>query len=74
MGVGSMEKIKEIGLALKKAREGKGYTVRSFATEVGLSPTTITRIENGIHSPGLKVLISISEKLGMEVKIEKAIV
>lgn len=67
-----MEKIKEIGITLKKAREEKGYTVRSFATEVGLSPTTVTRIENGLISPGLKVLISISEKLGMEIRIEKA--
>lgn len=36
-----------VGIALKKAREQKGYTMRAIAPQVGVSSSSISRIERG---------------------------
>lgn len=38
------------GTFLKKLREERGITVRTFASDVGIHPSVINKIERGLHS------------------------
>lgn len=46
------------GAALKQARSDRGISLRSFARELGISPTTLTRIERG-EAPDMKTAVAI---------------
>jgi len=55
--------IKELAPLVLKRRGGMG--VRAAAAEIGISPTTLTRIEKG-HVPDIATLEKLSEWLGEE--------
>ncbi len=55
--------IKELGPLVLKRRGGMG--VRAAAAEIGISPTTLTRIEKG-HVPDIGTLEKLSAWLGEE--------
>lgn len=54
---------------LKTIRKSRGYSLRGFAKEVGLSPSYYCEIEKGIKTPAGKTGFLIAEKLGF--KMEK---
>lgn len=51
----------EIGIAsrIKSVREAKKHSVRSFASLLGTSPPTISRVENGQRSPDINLILRI---------------
>lgn len=55
-----------IGSAICLARKNLGFTKKEFADKVGLSPSTITRIENGERSMSLQVTQDIASALGFK--------
>lgn len=57
--------VQESGKRIKKLRKQKGYTQRSFADEIGISPRTYSGIESGAHSTSIETLVEISKVLGI---------
>lgn len=55
--------IHNIGLALKEKRGGEG--IRDIAAEIGISPATLSRIENG-KLPDLETFSKICRWLGVD--------
>ncbi|GBR75990.1 transcriptional regulator XRE family [Candidatus Termititenax persephonae] len=53
------------GRRLRELREKIPKSVNMFGYENDLTPATVSRIENGIHSPRLRTLKKIAEALGM---------
>jgi transcriptional regulator with XRE-family HTH domain len=39
--------MKNLGLVIRAWREGKGMGIRAAAAEIGTSPATLSRMENG---------------------------
>lgn len=55
--------IKESGSRIKYLRKKKGYTQRSFADEIGISPRTYSGIESGAHSTSIETFVEIAQVL-----------
>lgn len=55
--------IKESGSRIKYLRKKKGYTQRSFADEIGISPRTYSGIESGAHSTSIEIFVEIAQVL-----------
>jgi XRE family transcriptional regulator, regulator of sulfur utilization len=51
--------------AVRAAREETGQTPDSFATHVGLSPSTYEAIERGELDPPLDAIVQIAAALGL---------
>ncbi|MDR2428297.1 MAG: helix-turn-helix domain-containing protein [Candidatus Margulisbacteria bacterium] len=56
---------KRFGQRLRELREKIPQSVNMFGYENDLTPATVSRIENGIHSPRLRTLQKIAEALGL---------
>ncbi len=54
--------LQAIGARLKKVREGAGYNQKQMAANVGLTPSAYSKIEHGLHFPGIASLRRLSEK------------
>jgi len=59
---------RKIGEKLKKIRDSRGLTQKSFAEICGISQVQVTRYENGIHKPTQKILTKICE--GLDIPME----
>jgi transcriptional regulator with XRE-family HTH domain len=59
--------MKLMGVNIKRLREEKGITLRTMATNLGISPSFLSQIETGKASPSLDTLKSISDHLGTTV-------
>lgn len=55
--------IKESGNRIKCLRKQNGYTQRSFADEIGISPRTYSGIESGAHSTSIETFVEIAQVL-----------
>ena len=55
--------IKESGSRIKYLRKQKGYTQRSFADEIGISPRTYSGIESGAHSTSIETFVEMARTL-----------
>lgn len=55
------------GMRIKCAREEAGYTIRSLADKIEVSPTTIQNIENDKVEPKMSTLTKIAEACGVKV-------
>ena len=51
------------------ARIAQNLTQEELAERTGIAQTEISRIENGIRNPSLKILQRLAEGLGMVLKI-----
>lgn len=50
--------------ALTRVREDRGWTRRELARRAGVSPATITRLENGEHrGPLLSTIVHVAQAL-----------
>ena len=56
----SKEKL-ALGKLIRLLRESKELSLRALATDVGLSPSNLTYIENGINVPTGKIYLKIIE-------------
>ena len=63
-------KIEELGKLIKHRRKVLGLTIRDLAGLVGMSKTTISKIESGVSNPTFEVLQNIFEYLNLEIKVE----
>lgn len=54
-----------IGQRLTKARKDRGYTIRGLAYELGMSPNTLSRCENGQGSLNLYTATQIADERGI---------
>ncbi|NNN08202.1 MAG: helix-turn-helix domain-containing protein [Acidimicrobiaceae bacterium] len=57
----------EIGALLRKARVERSMSLRSLATEVGLSPSLISQVETGKTQPSVSTLYTLSNFLGLSI-------
>lgn len=57
--------MKDIGSKIKKLREDKGIKPEFFAEAIGMSKSTLERIEKGEKSPTLEEVSIISKELGI---------
>ena len=55
------------GMRIRRARENAGYTIRSLAEKIEVSPTTIQNIENDKVEPKMSTLTKIAEACGVNV-------
>ncbi len=61
--------MKTIGEAIKERRAILNITQRELAEIAGVGINTLTKIERGEANPSLRVLQSILDALGLEIKI-----
>lgn len=52
-----------IGVQVKKLRKRKDYTQEGLAAALGISPMTLSRIENGTIAMNNQILLKMSEIL-----------
>ena len=53
------------GLAVRRAREEKGYTQEKLAERADLDPTYISGIERGVRNASLLSLVRVAKGLGI---------
>lgn len=53
------------GLAVRRAREEKGYTQEKLAERADLDPTYISGIERGVRNASLLSLVRVAKGLGV---------
>ena len=62
--------ISSIGKQIKERRATLGINQKDLSELAEISPNTLYKIERGQANPSLRVLIKITEVLGMELKME----
>lgn len=55
-----------IGEQIKMARKKLGYTQAEFAKRLGVTNASLSRYENGINIPSVKILLKMSQVYGIE--------
>lgn len=53
------------GEAIKKRRNASGVSLRKFAAMCGITPTTLSALENDKYTPSRETLKKIAEQLGV---------
>ncbi len=64
----------EIINELKEERIKKNITMNQLAKQIGISHTTISRIEKGEMTPTLDMILLYANALGYDLKLEKSFV
>jgi transcriptional regulator with XRE-family HTH domain len=60
---------RQVGRILKKLREEKGYSQQELAARMGISRSTISKIENGQFNLSVDYLEKFSYHLGFEMTL-----
>jgi transcriptional regulator with XRE-family HTH domain len=60
---------KRIGLELKNKREEKGLTTQQLADDMGISRSTISKIENGKWNFGIDTITTLAVYLGFKLHL-----
>jgi transcriptional regulator with XRE-family HTH domain len=60
-----LRKTQTFGERLATLRHDLGWTQRELADKIGIDQPFMSKIEGGKHDPGLKLLASIAEALGL---------
>jgi len=58
-----------IGSRLREIREAQGLTTTQLGEKCGLTPSTISKVENGRWSASIDILSKICDALGARVEI-----
>jgi transcriptional regulator with XRE-family HTH domain len=58
-----------VGGNIRKIRLLRGYKQSQFAQQIGISPVTLSNIENGKVDMRLSILCTIASKLHIDIKI-----
>jgi transcriptional regulator with XRE-family HTH domain len=56
---------RDLGARIRDGREAAGLTVRGLAREIGVSPSLVSQIENGIAQPSVGTLWAMVTALGL---------
>lgn len=62
--------IEEIGKQIKERRDSLRITQLDLAELAEVSPNTLYKIERGQANPSLKIILKITEVLGMEINLK----
>ena len=54
------------GAKVSKARNRKGFTQEKLAEMADITQNNLSRIERGLYSPGVDILLRIADALDME--------
>jgi len=57
-----------LAVNIKKLRKAKGYSQERLAELAGLHPTYVSHLETGKANPTVAILLSLSERLGVNVE------
>src|ERR1043165_7213774 len=58
-----------VGKAIKMARQASGVKQRDLAKKVGITPTALCQIENGIKQPRMLTMLEICHKLDVPITL-----
>ena len=56
----------QLGPRVREARQRKGWTLETTATETGVGRSTLSKIENGQTSPGFEIVQKLAAKLELD--------
>jgi transcriptional regulator with XRE-family HTH domain len=62
--------IEEIGKQIKERRDSLRVTQLDLAELAGISPNTLYKIERGQANPSLKILLKITNVLGLQINLK----
>ncbi|GAA1818646.1 helix-turn-helix domain-containing protein [Nesterenkonia flava] len=62
-----MKELANLGLRLRAARTGRGWTLESLAHKAGISASTLSRLEAGKRQANLELLLPLTKALGIGV-------
>ena len=54
----------KLGAELRKRREAKDVSLRAFAEKIGIKPTYLSRVENGLIPASEKIVVKAAKVLG----------
>lgn len=60
-----MTLLRDFGKRLKESREENGFTVRELAELIGVSASTVSKYETGVHEPKMQVIEKIAKILNV---------
>ncbi len=55
--------IKSFGETVKKMRLEKGWTQTKLAVEIGIEPQHLSKLERGLHEPGIVTVVFLAKAL-----------
>lgn len=59
------QELKQVGMRLRVARQGRGLTLEELAAAAGMSASTLSRLESGKRQASLELLLPLTRRLGM---------
>lgn len=62
-----MEELKRLGPRLRAARQDRGWTLEELAGRVGMSASTLSRLESGKRQATLELLLPLARQLGVRI-------
>ncbi|GAB3189899.1 helix-turn-helix domain-containing protein [Nesterenkonia suensis] len=62
-----MKELAHVGIRLRAARTGRGWTLDRLARASGISASTISRLESGKRQASLELLLPLTRELGVAV-------
>ena len=65
------KKKKELGKLIRELRESREMSLRSLAEAIGLPPSNLSYVEQGVNPPSGDAYLKIVEKLNPDVRIHK---
>lgn len=63
---------RQVTEGIRRERMRRGWSLHRMALELGLDKSYLYRIESGAVSPGLKNLIVLCDRLGLDISIAPA--
>ena len=62
------EKLKLLGLQIKKLRKAKGFSQLNLSVKLGITREHLSKIERGVAYPSVKILFDIIDILNADFK------
>ena len=58
----------ELGPRIRQARQEQGVSLRALASKVGVSPSLLSQLENGLARPSVATLWALVTELGLSLQ------
>lgn len=62
-----MDELTHIGPRLRAVRRARGWTLDEVASQAGMSPSTLSRLESGKRRASLELLLPLTRQLGVRI-------
>lgn len=59
--------LKQVGVRLRAFRQARGWTLDDLASQAGMSPSTLSRLESGKRQASLELLLPLTRRLGIRI-------